>query len=127
MVVLEDLKVQNMTTSATGTIEKPGCNVRQKSGLNKAILDQGWGMLLRLHEYKLQWAGGMLYRVPPEYTAQICPVCGVVDAENRKTQAVFHCQHCGYTDHTDVNAAKNILARGLQLTAGHAVVACFAA
>ena len=91
VVVLEDLKVRNMTGSSRGTVEKPGCKVRQKAGLNKAILDQGWGTLLRLLEYKLQWLGGMLYRVPPEYTSQICPVCGVVDAENRKTQAVFHC------------------------------------
>jgi len=139
VVVLEDLRVQNMTGSAKGTAVQPGRKVRQKSGLNKAILDQGWGMLLRLLEYKLQWAGGMLYRVPPEYTSQICPVCGVVDAENRRTQALFHCRHCGHTDHADVNAAKNILARGLypanglhpvkelQSTAGHAGVACFAA
>ena len=131
VVVLEDLKVQNMTASAKGTVEQPGRKVRQKAGLNKAILDQGWGMLLRFLEYKLQWAGGMLLRVPPEYTSQICPVCGVVDAENRKTQAVFHCQHCGHTDHADVNAAKNILARGLgaeaPTTAGHAGLACFAA
>ncbi|WP_312283604.1 transposase [Candidatus Igneacidithiobacillus taiwanensis] len=139
VVVLEDLRVQNMTSSAKGTAVQPGRKVRQKSGLNKAILDQGWGMLLRLLEYKLQWTGGMLYRVPPEYTSQICPVCGVVDAENRKTQATFHCRHCGHTDHADVNAAKNILARGLhpakglhpvkelQSTAGHAGVACFAA
>ena len=131
VVVLEDLKVQNMTGSAKGTIEEPGRKVRQKAGLNKAILDQGWGTLLRLLEYKLQWGGGMLLRVQPEYTSQICPVCGVVDAENRKTQAVFVCQHCGHTDHADVNAAKNILARGLgaeaPTTAGHAGLACFAA
>ncbi len=85
------------------------------------------GHAAALLEYKLQWAGGMLYRVPPEYTSQICPLCGVVDAENRKTQAVFACQHCGHTDHADGNAAKNILARGLRSTAGHAGVACFAA
>lgn len=122
VVVLEDLRVQNMTASARGTVEVPGRKVRQKAGLNKAILDQGWGTLLRLLEYKLQWRGGMLLRVDPAYTSQICPVCGAVDAENRKSQAVFRCRHCGHTDHADVNAAKNILARGI--TAGHAGVAC---
>lgn len=131
VVVLEDLKVQNMTASAKGTVEVPGRNVRQKAGLNKSILDQGWGTLLRFLEYKLQWRGGMLLRVPPEYTSQTCPVCGVVDAENRKEQAVFHCRHCGHEDHADVNAAKNILVRGVgakaPATAGHAGVACFAA
>lgn len=139
VVVLEDLKVQNMTGSAKGTVEHPGRNVRQKAGLNKAILDQGWGLLKQMLGYKLQWAGGMLLLVDPAYTSQICPVCGVVDAENRQTQAVFLCQHCGHSDHADVNAAKNILARGLavstglapanelQSTAGRAGVACFAA
>ncbi|WP_414039473.1 RNA-guided endonuclease InsQ/TnpB family protein [Acidithiobacillus sp. M4-SHS-6] len=127
VVVLEDLKVQNMTASAKGTVDAPGRNVRQKSGLNKSILDQGWGMLKQMLEYKLQWAGGMLLLVDPAYTSQTCSVCGVVDAENRQTQAVFCCQHCGHADHADVNAAQNILARGLQSTAGHAGVACFTA
>ncbi len=38
----EDLQVRNMSKSAAGTTEMPGRNVRAKSGLNKAILDQGW-------------------------------------------------------------------------------------
>ena len=46
----------------------------------------------------------MLLLVDPAYTAQIYPVCGVVDAENPKTQAVFHCQHCGH----DVNQRANL-------------------
>ncbi len=52
--------------------------------------------------------------VDPAYTSQICPVCGVVDAENRRTQAVFHCQPCGHEAHADVNAAQNIFAKGIQ-------------
>lgn len=126
VVVLEDLKVQNMTGSATGTAAAPGRRVRQKAGLNKAILDQGWGMLRQLLAYKLAWAGGQLFLVDPAYTSQTCPACDVVDAGNRKTQAAFHCLHCGHTGHADVIAAQNILARGLQSTAGHAGVACFA-
>lgn len=128
VVVLEDLKVRNMTASAKRTVESPGRKVRQKSGLNKSILDQGWGMLKQMLGYKLQWAGGMLLLVDPAYTSQICPVCGVVDAGNRQTQAEFHCLHCGHEAHADVNAAQNILARGLHpakgITAGHAGVVC---
>ncbi|WP_280527720.1 RNA-guided endonuclease InsQ/TnpB family protein [Acidithiobacillus thiooxidans] len=124
VVVLEDLKVRNMTASAKGTVDKPGRNIRQKSGLNKSILDQGWGLLKRILDYKLQWAGGMLFWVNPAYTSQTCSVCGVVDAGNRPNQAVFRCLHCGHEAHADVNAAQNILARGLQSTAGHAGVAC---
>ncbi|MGK9452999.1 RNA-guided endonuclease InsQ/TnpB family protein [Acidithiobacillus caldus] len=133
VVVLEDLKVRNMTRSAKGTVEQPGRRVRQKAALNRSILDQGWGMLKQMLSYKLQWAGGMLFLVDPAYTSQTCSVCGWVDAENRETQAVFRCQNCGHEGHADVNAARNILAKGLlstqglQSTAGHAGVACFAA
>ena len=133
VVVLEDLKVGNMTKSAKGTVEQPGRNVRQKSGLNKSILDQGCGLLKRMLEYKLRWSGGMLLLVDPAYTSQTCSVCGHVDAGNRTDQKTFHCLHCGHEAHADVNAAQNILARGLRparelkSTAGHAGVACFAA
>ena len=41
LVVIEDLKVRNMSRSASGTFELPGKNVRARSGLNKSILDQG--------------------------------------------------------------------------------------
>ncbi|MHB1512885.1 MAG: RNA-guided endonuclease InsQ/TnpB family protein [Acidiferrobacter sp.] len=128
-----------MTGSARGTVEQPGRKVRQKAGLNTSILDQGWGMLTQMLGYKLRWAGGRLLLVDPAYTSQICSVCGAVDAGNRPTQAVFRCRHCGHEDHADVNAAQNILARGLaaceglhyakelQSTAGHAGVVCFAA
>jgi putative transposase len=43
-VAYEDLRVQKMTASAVGTVEEPGKNVAQKSGLNRAVLDVGWGM-----------------------------------------------------------------------------------
>ncbi len=138
VVVLEDLKVGNMTRSAKGTVEAPGRNIRQKSGLNKSILDQGWGQLKQMLGYKLQWAGGTLLLVDPAYTSQTCSTCGHVDAGNRTDQKTFHCLRCGHEAHADVNAAQNILARGLapckglqstgelQATAGHAGVACFA-
>ncbi|HTP29621.1 MAG TPA: hypothetical protein VMK12_28645, partial [Anaeromyxobacteraceae bacterium] len=51
------LSVKSMSKSARGTVEKPGRNVRAKSGLNRSILDQGWGELRRQLEYKLAWPG----------------------------------------------------------------------
>jgi hypothetical protein len=44
IVVLEKLSTGSMTRSAKGTVEDPGRNVRQKAGLNRAILDKGWHM-----------------------------------------------------------------------------------
>ena len=118
LVVLEDLKVGTMSASAQGTKEAPGRKVRQKAGLNKAILDQSWSEFRRMLEYKQLWRGGMLVAVPPQYTSQHCPECGHVHPDNRKSQAVFECSRCHYTANADYVGAVNILA------AGHAVIAC---
>jgi putative transposase len=95
MVAVEDLRVRNMTRSASGTLDAPGRNVRSKSGLNKAILDQGWGEFRRQLEYKTAWRGGFFVAVPPQNTSRTCPCCGHVSKENRKTQALFACVQCG--------------------------------
>jgi putative transposase len=113
VIVVEDLRVSNMSRSAKGTVDEPGRNVAAKSGLNKAILDQGWGMFRTMLEYKQAWRGGMVIAVPPQYTSQTCAECGHVSPENRVVQALFSCVACGHTDHADVNAARNILAAGL--------------
>jgi putative transposase len=119
MVVLEDLRVRNMSASAKGAVDEPGRNVRQKAGLNKAILDQGWHAFRRMLAYKLAWAGGALELMPPHHTSQTCPECGHVSKDNRQSQAVFRCEACGFEDHADHVAAINILRR-----AGHARIAC---
>ena len=80
-----------VSASAAGTIQQPGRNVKAKAGLNRAILDQGWGEFRRQLAYKLAWRGAELIPVPPQYTSETCPNCGHVCAENRKTQAVFRC------------------------------------
>lgn len=117
-VVIEDLKVRNMSRSASGTVEAPGRNVRSKAGLNKSILDQGWFEFRRQLAYKLAWLGGQLCVVPPQYTSQTCSRCGCVDEQNRQTHAKFKCTPCGFEVNVDHNAALNILA------AGQAVSAC---
>ncbi|EAA4085120.1 transposase, partial [Salmonella enterica subsp. salamae] len=60
MIVIEDLKVSNMSKSAAGTVSQPGRNVRAKSGLNRSILDQGWYEMRRQLEYKQLWRGGQV-------------------------------------------------------------------
>ncbi|WP_168788885.1 RNA-guided endonuclease InsQ/TnpB family protein [Paraburkholderia aromaticivorans] len=118
MVALEDLKISNMSKSAKGTANAPGRNVRAKSGLNKSILDQGWGEFRRQLEYKTAWHGGYLVAVDPKNTSRTCPCCGHASKENRKTQALFACVSCRYENNADHVGALNILA------AGHAVIAC---
>jgi putative transposase len=106
-----------MSKSAAGTAENPGKNVAQKSGLNKAILDQGWGEFRRQLDYKMAWKGGMLFAVPPHYTSQECPACHHVSADNRQTQAQFVCVQCHYENHADHVGAINVLERGYRLLA----------
>ena len=113
VVVVEDLKVKNMTKSARGTKKKPGRNVRAKSGLNRYILQNGWGMFFKMLDYKTARRGGRLVKVPPEYTSQMCNVCGHISKKNRKSQSLFKCEACGHTDNADINAAKNIRDRGM--------------
>jgi putative transposase len=112
VIVLEDLQVRHMSRSARGTVDEPGRHVAHKAGLNKAILDQGWGTFRRMLEYKQVWRGGEVIAVDPRYTSQTCPHCGHVSAQNRPQQALFSCAECGYSYHADVVAAINILAVG---------------
>jgi putative transposase len=100
-VVMEDLKIQNMTAKGTG-----------KRGLNRSILNQGWGTFATLLAYKLEQRGGSLVLINPAYTSQTCSECGTIDRESRESQADFHCRHCGHHMHADENAARNILRLG---------------
>jgi IS605 OrfB family transposase len=118
MIAIEDLQVNNMSRSAKGDLDNPGKNIRQKAGLNRGILDQGWSELRRQLEYKQAWSGGIVVAVSPHHTSQICSCCGYQDKANRQTQATFKCVSCGFEYHADSNAANNILARG------HRVLSC---
>jgi len=128
IVCIEDLQVRNMSKSAAGSSEKPGKNVRAKSGLNRSILDQGWAEFRRQLEYKQVWWGGLVIAVPPQHTSQTCPCCGHVSRDNRKTQAKFECVACGHEANADLVGANNVLSRGMQLYEGQdsARIACLA-
>ena len=117
LVCIEDLQVRNMSRSSRGSNEQHGKRVKQKSGLNRAILDQGWGEFRRQLDDKLSWNGGILLAVPPHNTSRTCPCCGHVSKDNRQTQAKFLCVDCGYENHADVVGAINVLERGYRLLA----------
>ena len=118
LVVLEDLRLKNMSKSAKGTIEKPGCNVKAKSGLNRELLNIGIGTMEEMLSYKTKWYGSHLLLVNPKNSSRECSKCGHTSKMNRKTQSKFECISCGHAENADLNAAKIILARG------HRVLAC---
>jgi len=112
-VVVEDLNIKGMTGSAKGTLEEPGTQVRQKAGLNRAILGSGWGKFNEALAYKMAERGGEVVRVDPRFTSQTCANCGKVSSENRTSQSAFRCTSCGYEKNADINAACVIKSRGL--------------
>lgn len=110
-IVLENLNTKGMTASAKGTAECHGTNVRQKAGLNRSILNQGWHIFETLLNYKLEERNGHLCKVPAHYTSQTCSTCATVDKKSRESQSIFACRHCGHRANADHNAALNILRR----------------
>jgi putative transposase len=115
LIVIEDLRINDMTRrpkpipDAGGGFAANGAAA--KAGLNKSILDVGWGRFGSMLAYKAEEAGRQLVVVNPRHTSQTCAHCGHVDKDSRHG-TVFRCVGCGHEDHADVNAAVNILRAG---------------
>ncbi len=128
-VVVEALTITNMVKSAKGTVEEPGKNVAQKSGLNRSISGEAWGRTVAMLAYKTARHGGTLVKVPAPGTSRRCSACGHTTPGSRESQAVFVCKNpdCGWSGNADYNAARNVLhlyrmGRALIPAAGRAVV-----
>ncbi|MBK3404969.1 transposase [Methylorubrum populi] len=85
--------------------------MRQKAGLNRAILNAGWHAFATILSYKLEERGGRVVPVPARSTSQTCGACGVGEARSRESQARFVCMACGHLPYADRNAAINIRRR----------------
>ncbi|MGI8504831.1 MAG: RNA-guided endonuclease InsQ/TnpB family protein [Hassallia sp.] len=104
-VATEKLEVKNMTSKA-----KKGKRKKQKAGLNKSILDVGFGMLKSAIKYKVQQIGGVFVEIPTRQVkpSQTCPKCG---HQHKKTLDIrtHECGVCGYTQDRDIAAAEVML------------------
>ena len=108
-IAVEKLVIRNMTRSVAGTIAEPGTNVAAKSGLNREILSQTWGLIRDQLRYKAEWAGREFVEVNPRYTSRICSACGEVTPQSE--YRTYRCGVCGLIIDRDSNAAVNILKR----------------
>jgi putative transposase len=129
VIVMEKLDIPNMVKSARGTIEDPGKNVAQKSGLNRSISQEAWGRTATMLTYKTARHGGTLHNVPAPNTSLRCSACGLITPGSREDQATFVCKNpdCAWSGNADHNAARNILhlyrmGHALIPAAGRAVV-----
>jgi putative transposase len=108
-VAVEDLNVAGMTRSARGTAGAPGKRVRQKAGLNRAILDVSPGELRRQLAYKTSWYGSKLAVVDRWFpSSKTCSVCGWQNPNLSLSDRVFRCGNCESVMDRDWNAARNI-------------------
>jgi putative transposase len=119
VLALEVLRITNMTASARGTVEQPGRNVSAKAGLNRSILDAGWGQFTAILTAKAASAGRQVLLVNPAFTSIDCHACGA--RCTRPRQDTVTCPACGEHD-ADVNGARNIASRA-GLGSGQAYVA----
>jgi putative transposase len=78
-----------------------------KSGLNKSILDAGWGQFQQIVSHKAACAGREVLKVSPKYTSQACSQCGTVRKKDLSER--WHSCKCGCELDRDTNAAINIL------------------
>jgi putative transposase len=107
-IALEQLRVAAMTASAAGTVEVPGRNVAAKSGLNRSILDAGWGQFRSILVAKAESAGRRVVLVHPANTSIDCHACGARCARPRQDTVI--CPLHGELD-ADLNGARNIATR----------------
>lgn len=127
-IASEDIKLVNLTKRAKPKLKEDGKgydrnNAAAKSGLTKAILDNGLGQLLSFVETKVKATGGEFVRVPPHYTSQECSSCGEIVKKSLSNRTHI-CPSCGYVADRDVNAAINILKRGVNLFQKKSYLSC---
>ena len=116
-IVFEDLSMHHMVKRPKAKQDENGKYLPNgaagKSGLNKSILDAGWGSFIDKVLHKAEWAGVTVMQVDPKKTSQMCSACGK-EGEHKDLSVRTHvCIHCGVVLDRDHNAAINILDRGL--------------
>jgi putative transposase len=110
-IVLEDLQIINISKHAKPQQDQNGTylpnGAAAKSGLNKSILDAGWGQFQQIVTSKAAYAGRTILKVNPRYTSQVCSRCGTVRKKDLSER--WHSCECGCELDRDTNAAINIL------------------
>lgn len=104
LIAVEDLKVKGML------------NHKNNKNNNHAIANQSWYRLRTMFEYKSKRYGKTFVKVDPRYTSQDCSVCQErTGPKNNLSVRQWTCSHCHVSHDRDINAAQNILNKGLQI------------
>ena len=102
VIALEDLKVINM---------------EQNNKLARNITDASWSRLVSMLTYKADWYGRTVVKVPSSYpSSQLCSICSYKNSITKDLGIrKWTCPKCGSIHDRDVNAAKNILSKGIEI------------
>lgn len=99
VIVIEDLKTKNL---------------QKNHHMARSIANASWYQFRAMLEYKCAWYGRQLVVVKPDYTSQICSNCGFSSGKKPLEVREWTCPKCGIHHDRDVNAAVNILHKGLK-------------
>ena len=108
-------KVSRQLVSQYGLIAFENLNVQgmvKNHHLAKSIVDASWNQLIQYTTYKAEEAGRRVVLVDPKNTSQLCSNCGEI-VPKKLSERMHQCDHCGYVQDRDINAAQNILKRAL--------------
>jgi putative transposase len=115
LIATESIQVKNLTRSARGTLASPGKGVRQKAGLNQAILDTAPARFLQMLRSKAEEAAVEFVEVPARVAkaSQTCSRCRAT-VPKILTERMHLCARCGLALGRDENAARILLLCALE-------------
>ncbi len=102
IICIEDLKVKNMT---------------RNTKLARSISDASWSKFVSMLIYKANWYGNVIVKVPTNYpSSQLCSYCNYQNPLTKDLRVrKWTCPQCGSVHDRDINAAKNILRKGIEI------------
>jgi putative transposase len=101
IIVIEKLDIKSMI------------NKTKIHNINKATYDVGWYQFIQFLNYKVENTGGKLIEVDPKNTSQECSKCGKY-VNKQLEERIHKCPYCNLILDRDINAAINILNKGLK-------------
>ena len=102
VICVEDLKVKKMS---------------KDNDYNKSLLDSSMSRLLTMLTYKASWYCRTIVKIPSDYpSSQLCHVCGYKNSITKNLNVrKWKCPECGTIHDRDINAANNILRKGIEI------------